>query len=171
MIYQGKKFVQRFDANTYLRIIDMWSRYDASREGDAETYRDLLTRCAQAGQRFLVFSIDSDFCFYPEEQGELVLELEKAGVEPVHITVHSDRGHDSFLLEPSLYAPHIHYALRDWRGLDGNHATLWPGFACRPLTEGFKQTNSRRHADVKTFHLSPHWDLNEKIAFFLRESA
>jgi len=47
----------------------------------------------------------------------------------------------------------------------------WPGFACRPLTEGFKQTNSRRHADVKTFHLSPHWDLNEKIAFFLRESA
>ena len=113
MLYQGKKFVQRFDANTYLRIIDMWSRYDASREGDAETYRDLLTRCAQAGQRFLVFSIDSDFCFYPEEQGELVLELEKAGVEPVHITVHSDRGHDSFLLEPSLYAPHIHYALRD----------------------------------------------------------
>ena len=113
MLYQGKKFVQRFDANTYLRIIDMWSRYDAVREGDAENYRDLLTRCAQAGQRFLVFSIDSDFCFYPEEQGELVLELEKAGIEPVHITVHSDRGHDSFLLEPSLYAPHIHYALRD----------------------------------------------------------
>ena len=113
MLYQGKKFVQRFDANTYLRIIDMWSRYDAAREGDAENYRDLLTRCAQAGQRFLVFSIDSDFCFYPEEQGELVLELEKAGIEPVHITVHSDRGHDSFLLEPSLYAPHIHYALRD----------------------------------------------------------
>ena len=113
MLYQGKKFVQRFDANTYLRIIDMWSRYDAAREGDAENYRDLLTRCTQAGQRFLVFSIDSDFCFYPEEQGELVLELEKAGIEPVHITVHSDRGHDSFLLEPSLYAPHIHYALRD----------------------------------------------------------
>ena len=113
MLYQGKKFVQRFDANTYLRIIDMWSRYDAANEGDAENYRDLLSRCAQAGQRFLVFSIDSDFCFYPEEQGELVLQLEKSGIEPVHITVHSDRGHDSFLLEPALYAPHIHYALRD----------------------------------------------------------
>ena len=112
MLYQGKKFVQRFDANTYLRIIDMWSRYDAAREGDAGSYRELLTRCKEAGHRFLVFSIDSDFCFYPEEQSELVLELEKAGLEPVHITVHSDRGHDSFLLEPALYAPHIHYALR-----------------------------------------------------------
>nr|NIP98807.1 homoserine O-acetyltransferase [Akkermansiaceae bacterium] len=56
---------------------------------------------------------DSDFCFYPEEQAELVLALETAGIEPVYITVHSDKGHDSFLLEPALYAPHIHYALRE----------------------------------------------------------
>ena len=113
MLHQGQKFVKRFDANTYLRIIDMWSRYDATREGDAESSRELLERCRKAGQRFLIFSIDSDFCFYPEEQSTLVLELEQAGLDPVHITVHSDRGHDSFLLEPALYAPHIHYALRD----------------------------------------------------------
>ena len=36
MLHQGKKFVRRFDANTYLRIIDMWSRYDATAEGDHE---------------------------------------------------------------------------------------------------------------------------------------
>jgi len=111
MLYQGKKFVQRFDANTYLRIIDMWSRYDAVREGHADSPRDLLERCREAGQRWLVFSIDSDFCFYPEEQSELVGHLEHNGVDTMHITVHSEKGHDSFLLEPDLYTPHISWML------------------------------------------------------------
>jgi homoserine O-acetyltransferase len=29
----------------------------------------------------------------------------------MHITVHSDKGHDSFLLEPNLYTPHISWML------------------------------------------------------------
>lgn len=113
MLHQGKKFTKRFDANTYLRIIDMWSRYDAVREGNAETPAQLLARSREAGHQFLVFSIDSDFCIYPEEQAELVKHLEEAGVDNLHVTVHSDKGHDSFLLEPELYAPHVHYLLRD----------------------------------------------------------
>lgn len=111
MLHQGKKFVRRFDANTYLRIIDMWSRYDAAHEGDAETAADLFERSKLAGQRWLVFSIDSDFCFYPEEQAELVKQLETAKVDVMHITVHSEKGHDSFLLEPDLYTPHISWVL------------------------------------------------------------
>ena len=111
MLHQGKKFVKRFDANTYLRIIDMWSRYDACREAGAESVEALFRPCQQHGQKFLVFSIDSDFCFYPEEQAAIVQGLEGADVETMHITVHSDKGHDSFLLEPALYTPHIAYAL------------------------------------------------------------
>ena len=111
MLHQGKKFVRRFDANTYLRIIDMWSRYDATQEGDAETPADLFERARLAGQRWLVFSIDSDFCFYPEEQAELVKHLEEAKVDVMHIIVHSDKGHDSFLLEPDLYTPHLSWVL------------------------------------------------------------
>ncbi len=112
MLHQGKKFVKRFDANTYLRIIDLWSRFDALFEGDAETPQELFDACARNGQKWLVFSIDSDFCFYPEEQAELVQHLESAKVESMHITVHSDKGHDSFLLEPDLYTPHISWLLR-----------------------------------------------------------
>lgn len=111
MLHQGKKFVRRFDANTYLRIIDMWSRFDGTLEGDADSPRDLFARSREAGQRWLVFSIDSDFCIYPEEQAELVRHLEAAGVDSMHITVHSDKGHDSFLLEPDLYTPHIAWLL------------------------------------------------------------
>ena len=112
MLHQGKKFVKRFDANTYLRIIDLWSRYDALFEGDAESPHELFERCARSGQKWLVFSIDSDFCFNPEEQSELVNHLEASRVDAMHITVHSDKGHDSFLLEPDLYTPHISWLLR-----------------------------------------------------------
>lgn len=111
MLHQGKKFVQRFDANTYLRIIDLWSRYDAVLEGDADTPKALFERCHAANQKWLVFSIDSDFCFYPEEQAELVQHLESARVDAMHITVHSQKGHDSFLLESELYTPHIAWNL------------------------------------------------------------
>jgi homoserine O-acetyltransferase len=113
MLHQGKKFTDRFDANTYLRIIDMWSRYNAVLEGDAETPAELFKRSREAGHRFLVFSIDSDFCFYPEEQADLVKHLEEANVNTMHITVHSAKGHDSFLLEPELYTPHIRELLAD----------------------------------------------------------
>ena len=112
MLHQGKKFVQRFDANTYLRIIDMWLRFDPLRDAEVSTYADLFARSQQAGHRYLVFSIDSDFCFYPEEQAELVAHLEHANVSNIHLTVHSNKGHDSFLLEPELYTPHLVYALQ-----------------------------------------------------------
>ena len=111
MLHQGKKFVKRFDANTYLRINDMWSRFEGAHEGDADTAEDLFSRCREAGQRWLVFSIDSDFCFYPEEQAELTKHLEGAQVNAMHVTVHSEKGHDSFLLEPNFYTPHITWLL------------------------------------------------------------
>jgi homoserine O-acetyltransferase len=111
MLHQGKKFVKRFDANTYLRICDMWLRYDPLSDAGVESYAALFARSQAAGHHYLVFSIDSDYCFYPEEQAELVGYLEQAGVSSMHITVHSDKGHDSFLLEPELYTPHLVYTL------------------------------------------------------------
>ena len=112
MLHQGKKFVGRFDANAYLRIADMWLRYDPTRDAGVEDYDQLFQISAKAGHHYLIFSIDSDFCFYPEEQAEMVQELSRAGVSNMYITVHSEKGHDSFLLEPELYTPHLSYALQ-----------------------------------------------------------
>ncbi len=111
MLHQGKKFTQRFDANTYLRIADMWSSYNALEEAQAEDPAALFAPSREAGHQFLVFSIDSDFCFYPEEQAELVADLERSQVPVTHLTVHSDKGHDSFLLEPDLYSPQLKFHL------------------------------------------------------------
>ncbi len=113
MLHQGKKFTDRFDANTYLRICEMWSRYDPVLEADATDRVELYGRSAAAGQRFLVFSIQEDYCFYAEEQERLVDGLKAGGVDHLFLTVHSDKGHDSFLLDPGLYAPHIRMVLAD----------------------------------------------------------
>jgi homoserine O-acetyltransferase len=112
MLHQGKKFTDRFDANTYLRICEMWSRHDPVSEGDAADPVDLLSRSREAGHQYLVFSIDEDYCFYPEEQAALVRQLKAAKVSHLYLTVHSDKGHDSFLLEPDLYTPHIQAVLQ-----------------------------------------------------------
>jgi len=113
MLHQGKKFTDRFDANTYLRICEMWSHYDPVLEGDAVDSLDLFRRSKKAGHHYLVFSIEEDYCFYPEEQAELVEELKAADVPHLFLTVHSEKGHDSFLLEPDLYTPHIQVMLEN----------------------------------------------------------
>ena len=105
MWHQGSKFVQRFDANSYLRIMDAWQSVDLVGEAGVDGYEDLFARSGD--QRYMVFSIDSDVCFYPEEQRILSTTLKRAGIRHRHITVHSDRGHDSFLTDPQLFAPHV----------------------------------------------------------------
>jgi homoserine O-acetyltransferase len=109
MWHQGAKFVGRFDANSYLHIMELWQTFDLLGQADATDLTELLSKCV--GQRFMVFSIDSDVCFYPDEQEELAAALKAAGVAVRRITVHSDRGHDAFLLEPELFAPHLRDSL------------------------------------------------------------
>lgn len=101
MRHQGDKFVMRFDANTYLRVMHAWNTYDLVREAGRDDFHDLFVNSKR--HRYLVFSIDSDVCFYSEEQEELVEHLDLAGVPNRWVTVHSDKGHDAFLLEPQLF--------------------------------------------------------------------
>jgi len=109
MLYQGQKFVKRFDANSYLRIIDAWQQFDLFDDAKALGKSPLFAGCEN--QRYLVFTIDSDCCFYPDYQAEICSELKRAHIPHMRLTVHSEKGHDSFLLEPKLYTPHLAYAL------------------------------------------------------------
>lgn len=113
MKHQGRKFVERFDANTYLRIIDLWQSYDYEREAGGGSLEEILERCKN--QRYMIFSVDSDVCFYPEEQWKMVKSLKDHDIENRYVTIHSDKGHDAFLIESELFAPHISYCLnQDW---------------------------------------------------------
>ncbi|MGA7272335.1 MAG: homoserine O-acetyltransferase [Acidimicrobiia bacterium] len=100
MLHQGQKFVRRFDANTYLRLMEVWQRFDLVEQVGAPV-PTLLKGCRR--QNWLVLSIDSDVCFYPDEQAAMIDALNRARVPARWFTVHSDKGHDSFLVEPWLY--------------------------------------------------------------------
>ena len=109
MLYQGRKFIPRFDANSYLRILDAWQNFDLLKETKAESLRELFSKCQR--QKYLVFSIDSDVCFYPESQQKMVKLLRGANVPTTWVTVNSEKGHDAFLVEPELFTPHLLYTL------------------------------------------------------------
>jgi homoserine O-acetyltransferase len=111
MLHQGQKFVDRFDANTYVRIMEAWQKADLVADTGAQDTREVFSRCGD--QRFLIFSIDSDVCSYPEEQAALEQILKECHLPVQHITVHSDKGHDAFLLEPELFTPYLSYTLEE----------------------------------------------------------
>ncbi len=105
ILHQGRKFVRRFDANSYLYLSSAWTKYHLLRDCDKTCYTEVFAECKH--QDYLVFSIDSDVCFYPDEQEYIVKQIRASGLPVEYITVHSDKGHDSFLLEPNLYSEAI----------------------------------------------------------------
>ena len=111
MLHQGEKLPPRFDANSYLRILDAWQSFHLLEDAGVDGYEELFTPCRH--QRYLVFTIDSDACFFPEEQEAMVAVLGSSGIDCGHVTVSSDKGHDSFLLEPELFSPHLDRFLKE----------------------------------------------------------
>ncbi len=94
--YQGKNFVERFDANSYLYIIRAMDHYDAAaRWGEG----DLVEACRRLKSETLVASFSSDWLYTPEGCQELVHSICKTGKPVTYIDVPSQYGHDAFLVE------------------------------------------------------------------------
>lgn len=105
MLHQGTKFARRFDANAYIRVVNMWAGFDLPAFTGLPNTDSAFRLYAEHGIRFLLFSIDTDFCFTADAIEGLNSKLIQNGVSSSHIRIHSEKGHDSFLLEPDLYAP------------------------------------------------------------------
>lgn len=115
MLHQGTKFAGRFDANSYIRIAAMWSEFDICTQEETGLFSTALLPCAVAGVPFLIFSIDTDCCFRPAEQADFHQNLTNCGIRSELVMIQSEKGHDSFLLEPELYADYIDGFLMDNR--------------------------------------------------------
>ncbi len=101
MWHQGQRFLERFDANTYVRLMTAWQHFELAAEAGVDSVAEALER--SVGHEYLLFTIDSDVCFYPDEQDDMRDQLAAAGVSVRHEVVSSDKGHDAFLLEPHLF--------------------------------------------------------------------
>ncbi len=94
--YQGEKFVERFDANTYLYVTKAMDYFDV-----AQTYGDgsLEKACQAVNARTLLLSFTSDWLFPPYQSKEIVDALLKHQKDVTYVNIESSYGHDAFLLE------------------------------------------------------------------------
>ncbi|MBI1310431.1 homoserine O-acetyltransferase [bacterium] len=92
--YQGKRFVERFDANSYLCLTHAMDYFDL-----AETYGSLEQALGRTNARFLLSSYTSDWLFPTTQSRELVSALLNRRKDVTFVELESSKGHDAFLLE------------------------------------------------------------------------
>ena len=93
--YQGQRFVERFDANSYFYITRATDYFDVT----AKTGGDLVKAFANVKAAALVVSFSSDWLFPTEQSRRITDALLQNGKEVTFCEVKSGYGHDAFLLE------------------------------------------------------------------------
>jgi homoserine O-acetyltransferase len=97
--YQGDKFSEYFDANTYLLITRALDYFDPAREHGG----DLARALAAARARFLLVSFKTDWRFAPARSREIVEALIANEREVAYAEIDAPHGHDAFLLDDPRY--------------------------------------------------------------------
>lgn len=97
LAYQGDKFVERFDANSYLTLSMAMDLFDLG-----ETQEKLVPALRRSMCRWLMLSFTSDWLFPPFQSREMVDALLAAEKSVSYCNVKSDCGHDAFLLPNEL---------------------------------------------------------------------
>ena len=97
--YQGEKFADYYDANTYLRITKALDYFDPA----LATGGDLVRALAPAACRFLVVSFTTDWRFPPSRSREIVEALVANRHDVTYAEIVAPHGHDAFLLDSEQY--------------------------------------------------------------------
>ena len=97
--YQGDKFSEYFDANTYLLITRALDYFDPAREFGG----DLSAALARAKAAFLLVSFSTDWRFSPARSREMVRALLNNRSAVSYAEIDAPHGHDAFLLDDARY--------------------------------------------------------------------
>lgn len=113
--YQGDKFSEYFDANTYLLITKALDYFDPA----AAFGGDLTEALAGARAQFLLVSFSTDWRFAPARSREIVQALVNNRRHVTYAEIDAPHGHDAFLLEDERYMATVRaYYNRVWRELE-----------------------------------------------------
>nr|WP_284280078.1 homoserine O-acetyltransferase [Limnobacter litoralis] len=104
--YQGDKFADYFDANTYVLITKALDYFDPARHHGG----NLKAALAIAKARFLLVSFTTDWRFAPERTREIVEALMANQRDVTYAEIDAPHGHDAFLLTDARY----HNVLRSY---------------------------------------------------------
>jgi homoserine O-acetyltransferase/O-succinyltransferase len=97
--YQGDKFSEYFDANTYLLITRALDYFDPARAFGG----DLSKALARARCKFLLVSFSTDWRFSPARSREMVKALLDNRCDVSYAEIDAPHGHDAFLLDDARY--------------------------------------------------------------------
>lgn len=97
--YQGDKFSDYFDANTYLLITRALDYFDPARDFDG----NLTQALARATAKFLLVSFSTDWRFAPARSREIVKALLENRRDVSYAEIDAPHGHDAFLLDDARY--------------------------------------------------------------------
>jgi len=92
--HQGEKFVDRFDANSYLHITRMMDEYDIE-----AIYGNLENAFSKIKGKVLVVALSSDWLFPPEQSAEIANRLLKVRKKVSYCCISAPHGHDAFLVD------------------------------------------------------------------------
>jgi homoserine O-acetyltransferase len=93
--YQGAKFVERFDANSFLYITKAADYFDLGlQHGEGSPVQAF----SKTEAKFLVVSFTSDWLYPTYQSKEIVSALKKNGRDVSFLEIEAEWGHDAFLL-------------------------------------------------------------------------
>ncbi|WP_375400040.1 homoserine O-acetyltransferase [uncultured Amnibacterium sp.] len=100
--FHGNRFTRRFDANSYVRLVDAMSSHDVGRDRGG-----VATALGTVTAPMLVLGIDSDR-LYPVADQELIAAAVPSAIDgPAPVVLRSDYGHDGFLIERAAVGAQI----------------------------------------------------------------
>mgnify|MGYP001166866974 CR=1 FL=1 len=135
--YQGEKFINRFDANSYLKLTEALDRFDLVGENG------LANNLKNVEANTLIIAFSSDWLYTPEQNKRIARALQSKGKPASYIQIDDMHGHDSFLIDSVPFLRAVRLFLEGGGQKEGNGSE----------TDGFRKLKNRyevkKEADFK----------------------